>query len=55
MTLAMVMLVLQEKMFVRAVSGKSNASDTKAREEASEAVKTAEGAGVSPCFAVGHR
>jgi hypothetical protein len=51
MSLTMVMLILEEKVLVRAVTGERDASDPEAREDTLEAVEAAEGAGVSPCFA----
>lgn len=47
------MVILEEKVFVRAVSGKRNAGYTEAGEEALEAVESAEGTGVSPDFTAG--
>lgn len=43
-------IILQEKVLVCAVSSKRNAGNPKTGEEALEAVESAEGTGVSPCF-----
>jgi hypothetical protein len=48
----MVMLVFKEEMLVRAVSGKRNGGNAQPGEWISEAVKSAEGAAVSPRLAV---
>lgn len=44
------MRILEEEVLVCAVSGESNASDTEARKETSEAVEAGEGASVAPCL-----
>ena len=45
-------VILEEEVLVCAVSSKGNAGNTEAREESSESVHSAEGAGVSPCLTV---
>lgn len=47
------MIILKEEVLVRTVSGKRNAGDTEAGEEALETVESAEGTGVSPDFTAG--
>ena len=46
----MMMVVLEKEVLVRAVTGERDGSDSKAREDALEAIETGEGAGVPPYF-----
>lgn len=50
MVIVMVVVMLQEEMLVCTVPGKRNGGNPQTGEEALEAVESAEGTGVSPCF-----
>ena len=51
-TLLRVLLVLQEKVFVRAIGGERDGSDSESWETGLESVPPGEGAGVAPCLTV---
>ena len=51
--IAVVVIVFQKEVLVRAVAGERNGRDTQAREDVLESVNSAEGAGVSPRLTAG--